>query len=103
MSQSPRVPHLCPSLHEITSVLTWSFCFAQYTAVLAESHPHLIKSRLAYMCLIIHEARKSGGRGWLDFDILFHQHMEARELEEANITLDWTRLDSSLHASYLVG
>ena len=55
------------------------------------------------MCLIIHEARKSGGRGWLDYDILFHQHMEARELEEANITLDWTRLDSSLHASYLVG
>ena len=55
------------------------------------------------MCLIIHEARKSGGRGWLDYDILFRQHAAAHELEGANTTLDWTRLDSSLHASYLAG
>ena len=47
-------PHLRPNFREISNLTTWLFCYAQYVAVLAEKHPDLVKSRLAYMCLIIH-------------------------------------------------
>ena len=55
-----------PNFREVSYLLSWASCFAQYTVTLAEYHPELVKSRLAYMCLIIREARKNGS--WLTRD-----------------------------------
>ena len=78
--------------------MTWVTCFAtyMYTAILASSHPHLVQSRLAYMYLIIHEARKNGGDGWRAYDSIFRQN--AAE----DTTADWSHLDSSLHATTFI-
>ena len=91
-------PHLRPNYREIPNLATWLFCYAQYVAVLAEKHPDLVKSRLAYMCLIIHEARKRGGKGWLEYDTLFWQHAAEDDLDEGEHPLDWSKLDASLHS-----
>ena len=72
-------------------------------AVLAEKHPDLVKSRLAYMCLIIQEARKRGGRGWLGYDTLFRQHAAVDSIEEGEHLADWSKLDASLYASRMAG
>ena len=96
-------PNLRPNLRDVGSLLTWAYCFAQYTAVLAQSHPHLVKSRLAYMCLVIHEGRKSGGAGWAEYDALFRQHAAAAETDQAESPLDWSKVEPSLHSSCLVG
>ena len=45
---------------EISNLLSWVSCFATYTAVLTEARPDLIKSRLAFLALIVVEARKHG-------------------------------------------
>ncbi len=82
------LPNLRHNLREVPSLLTWVFCFAQYVAVLAESHPHLVRSRLAYLCLIVHEGRKNGGRGWAEYDALFRQHTAAAVLDENEVATD---------------
>lgn len=43
-------PKLRPNFRDIYSLLLWAYCFAQYmyVAVLGESHPYLVKLRLAY-------------------------------------------------------
>ena len=66
------------------------FChgFAVY-----ESHPHLVQSRLAYMCLIIREARRAGGDGWVSYDAVFRQNAAQDN------TTEWSKLDASLHSS----
>ena len=96
-------PNLRPNLREVPSLLTWVFCFAQYIAVLSESHPHLVRSRLAYMCLTVHEGRKNGGRGWAEYDALFQLHAAAAKLDEDEANTDWARLEPSLHTSCLIG
>ena len=98
-------PSLRPKMREVPSIAAWAYCFGQYVAVLAESHPHLVKDRLTYMCLILSEARKNGGRGWSDYDTLFRQHAAAGDQEPSHpeLQMDWTRLETSLHATYLVG
>ena len=62
-----------PKLRWIPSILSWVSCFAVYVAVLSESHPHLVQSHFAYMCLIIREARRARGDGWVSYDAIFQQ------------------------------
>ena len=78
---------------EVNSLLTWVNCFTMYVAILGEAHPELVRSRLAYMSLIISEAIRSGGDGWKSYDSIFRQN--AAEDPE----LDWSKLDTSLHSS----
>lgn len=85
-----------PKFREVNSLLTWVTCFSTYVAILASSHPHLVQSRLAYMSIIIREARKNGGDGWKAYDTIFRQN--AAE----DPTADWSRLDSSLHATTFI-
>ena len=98
-------PSQRPKLRDIPNIAAWAYCFSQYLAVLAVSHPHLIKDRLAYMCLLISEARRNGGRGWSDYDTLFRQHAAVGDQDPTcpEARMDWSRLDASLHATYLVG
>ena len=80
-----------PNLCEVPNLLSWVSCFATYTAVLTEVRPDLIKSRLAYLALIVAEARKHGGDGWRAYDSVFRQNVAH------DPTADWFRLDASLH------
>ena len=82
-----------PKLRRIPSILSWVSCFAVYVAVLSESQPHLVQSRLAYMCLIIREARRAGGDGWVSYDAVYRQNAAQDN------TTDWSKLDASLHSS----
>ena len=78
---------------EISNLLSWVSCFATYTAVLTEARPDLIKSRLAFLALIVVEARKHGGDGWQAYDSVFRENA-------AHVpTGDWSRLNASLHAA----
>ena len=60
---------------EVGSLLTWVSFFATYIAVVAQVHPDQVADMLAYMHLIIREAHKYGGNGWLTCDmVLWHNH-----------------------------
>ena len=47
------------------ALLTWVSSFATYTAIVAQAHPERVTDMLAYMRIIIREASKFGGTGWL--------------------------------------
>ena len=78
---------------EVNSLLSWAVYFTSYVAILAESHPDRVKSRLAYFTLIIAEARYNGGDGWQSHHAIFRQNAA----EDKRV--DWTRLDTSLRAA----
>ena len=93
--ESPNHPGTSwrPRMREVNSLLSWVSCFVLYIAILSESHPELVKSRLAYLALMIAEARRNGGDGWLTYDAIFRQNAA----EDASV--DWGKLDSSLHTA----
>ena len=61
--QSPNQPRQ----REIKSVLTWISAFITYTAILTEAFPARTKELLAYMRVILREARRSKDNGWLSY------------------------------------
>ena len=86
-------PGTRPKLREVKSLLTWVSCFATYIAIMSESHPHMVRSLPVYLCLIVREAQKCGGDGWTIYDQVFRQNAQGEA------TVEWSRLDSSLHSS----
>ena len=58
------------------ALVTWVSSFATYVAIVAQAHPGQVADMLAYMCLIIREASKFGGKGWLTYDAVFRQNQE---------------------------
>ena len=50
---------------EVPDLLSWVSCFGTYMAVLTDKYPEKIKQLLAYQTLIVREARRCGGDGWL--------------------------------------
>ena len=57
-------------LRDIQDPLTWVFCFMALIA--AKSDHQEIRDLLTYAQIIIQLARKYGGQGWLNYDVLFH-------------------------------
>ena len=53
------------SRREVPDLLSWVQCFGVYIGVVASRQPEKVKQLLAYQTLIIREARRLGGRGWL--------------------------------------
>ena len=88
--QSPNQPRQ----REIKSVLTWISAFITYTAILTEAFPARTKELLAYMRVILREARRSKDNGWLSYDRIFRQNAVTNPL------VSWANLDPSLHASF---
>ena len=91
---SPQKP---PGEREITgdrALMTWVSSFATYVAVVAEAHPNRVGDMLAYMRLIIREASKFGGNGWLTYDTVFRRNQVGR-------TTPWNYIDASLHQVYI--
>ena len=82
----------CPR-REVPDILSWVQCFGVYTAVVASKYPHTHKI-LAYHTLMVQEARRCGGRGWLTYDCFFRQQMAGDWRGE-----EWGRLNPYLFAS----
>ena len=80
------------SRREVPNLLSWVQCFDMYMAVIASQQPSRVMPLLAYQTLIIREARRCGGRGWLAYDSMFRQQVAGRA--EAN----WSKLNSTLYA-----
>ena len=90
-------PSLLPKMREVPSIAAWAYCFGQYVAVLAESHPHLVKDRLTYMCLILSEARKTGEGGGA-ITTHYSGNMQWRMNRNPHIrSYKWTGPGSRLH------
>ena len=87
-----------PSMHrphqEVPDILSWVQCFSIYTAVIASKFPERVQKLLAYQTLIVREARRCGGRGWLSYDTFFHQQMVGEWRGD-----EWGRLNPYLFSS----
>ena len=76
------------------ALMTWVSSFSTYVAIVAEAHPKRVSDMLAYMRLIIREASKFGGSGWLTYDTVFRRNQEG-------LSSPWNFLDGSLHQVYI--
>ena len=68
--------------------------FFTYVAIVAEAHPERVGDMLAYMRLIIREASKFGGSGWLTYDAVFCRN-------QGGLSSPWNYFDASLHQVYI--
>ena len=76
---------------EIPDFLSWLECFGVYASVVANQQPERFKELMAYQTIMIREARRCGGSGWLAYDSTFRQHA-------ANARgTDWAKLNTSLY------
>ena len=88
-------PHLKPRLREISSPVSWAICFLTYVAV--RTQDHTTRSHLAYGRLLLQEALRHGGSGWLEYDRLFRKQVAI------NPTLPWDSLQPALHSTLILG
>ena len=92
-SSAASSTHVRPR-REVPDLLSWVQCFGLYTAVVASKYPERFLKLLAYQTLIVREARRCGGRGWLTYDCFFRQQMAGEWRGE-----EWGRLNPYLFAS----
>ena len=71
----PLLPNAqaAPKLRSITDPLTWVFCFLSYMAAATECDA--TRDMAAYAQIVIQQARKHPGPGWLAYDQLFRQRV----------------------------
>ncbi len=84
-----------PRVREVTSLPAWVCCFLTYLAV-GTSDP-VVRDRLTYAVLLIREAMRHGGQGWLDYDRLFRQQAAL------NPNLPWNVVHPGLQATTILG
>ena len=77
---------------DVQGLLSWVECFNLFSSVLTTKYPKLDKALTAYQSTIVHEARRFGFQGWLQYDQLFRQH-GAKDSE----TAAWGSLNSALY------
>ena len=80
-----------PRLREVTSLATWCYCFLGYLAI-TTANP-TTRDQLAYARLLIREAQRHGGSGWLEYDRTFRQQAALDPLTR------WNTLNPSLLAA----
>ena len=79
---------------EVPDLLSWVQCFGVYTAVVASQYPERVQKLLAYQTLMVREARRCGGKGWLSYDSYFRQQMVGEWRGD-----EWGRLNPYLFSS----
>ena len=84
-----------PRLREVSSITSWCYCFLGYMAV-RTTDPDT-RDQLAYAHLLIREANRHGGLGWLDYDRVFRQQAAA------DPSLRCNTLQPGLQASTILG
>ena len=80
------------SRRQVPDLLSWIQCFWMYAAVVTSKHPDKTKQLLAYQTMIVREARRCGGKGWLAYDSMFRQ----QAILSPNC--DWSKLNNSLYS-----
>ena len=78
---------------EIPDILSWLQCFSAYAAVVSSEHPEKMRELLAYQAMMVNEARRCGGRGWLLYDAAFRQQIRSFE------TVDFAKINQSLYST----
>ena len=92
----PALPgSLKPRLRDITSLSSWMYCFLAYVAI--HSQDPATQHMLAYGRLIIREALRHSGKGWLDYDRVFRQQAAL------DSSMQWNTLNTGIQTSTLVG
>ena len=84
-----------PRLREVTTLHTWCYCFLAYISMCTTDAT--TRDQLAYARLIIKEAQRHGGLGWLDYDRAFRQQAAA------DPAIRWNTLLPGLQASTILG
>ena len=64
-----------------------------YAAVVASEHPEKVRELFAYQAMMVNEARRCGGRGWLLFDAAFRQQVQSFG------TIDFAKINQSLFST----
>ena len=77
---------------EIPDLLSWIQCFGMYAAVAASKSPDRIPQLLAYQTMIVREARRCGGKGWLNYETMFRQQAAI------NPSCDWLKFNNTLYS-----
>ena len=77
-------------LRQISSISAWVQCFATFIAIRSQSAPEKVSDMLAYMRLLVREAARHGGTGWLAYDSFFRQQAAA------DPSLRWDSLNADL-------
>lgn len=92
----PNLPGILrPRLREVSSITSWLFCFMAYMAV--RTTDQATRDMLAYARILLREAQRQGGQGWLDYDRVFRQQAAISP------TLPWNTLHPGLQAATLLG
>lgn len=91
---SHRAPSKAPETREVRAPSTWVAAFSTYVAIVAAEHPGRVRDMLAYLRLLVSEAQKYGGSGWITYDQVFRRNRPGPEAR-------WDQLDSSLHIAYI--
>ena len=93
---APGLPGvLRPRLREVNTLATWIYCFLAYVAIRSPD-PH-VRDWLAYARLVVREAQRHGGNGFLDYDRVFRQQAALDQ------TIQWNCLHPGIQAATLVG
>ena len=92
----PSLPGMLrPHLREVMSLPSWIYCFLAYIAIRANDQG--VRDMLAYAHLMVREAQRHGGSGWLDYDWGFRQQAALEP------SLRWNTLYPRIQAATLVG
>ena len=90
------LPHpLRPRVREVPSLISWVYCFAAYAAV-RTTDPQT-RDMLAYCRILVREALRHGGGGWLEYDRNFRRQLAI------NPALRWNSLLPDLQATTILG
>ena len=84
-----------PRLREVSSLASWCYCFLGYVAM--RTADQSTRDQMAYARLIIKEAQRHGGLGWLDYDRAFRQQAAS------DPAMRWNTISPSLQASTILG
>ena len=81
-------------LRSVKDPLSWAFCFLVFLAAKTESQE--ARELVAYGQLVIHLARKHGGKGWLAYDTLLRQQLAASTGNMCSICKNCAFYDKSM-------
>jgi hypothetical protein len=74
-------------------LLSWIQYFAAFTAIVCSQDPSRRKDLLAYMVIMVNEARRFKYQGWLTYDEMFQQSAAKSKLTT------WANLNGTLYAT----
>ena len=84
-----------PRVRAVSSLPSWLCCFLTYLAV-GTTDP-VTCNQLTYTTLLVREAMRHGGQGWLEYDRLFRQQAAL------DPSLSWNIIHPGLQATIILG